>query len=140
MANLHFNGPQSPFYAIPWLRGHLPISPSYGSSCDEEARVAETSFGDGYAQVAPDGINSVARVWPLTFKNRSHDVVKAVRDFLRGTYPYFSDRAPSDYFFWTPPAPDDEAEVKVRCTVWKLTFDEYDVATLTCTFKEVFDP
>jgi phage-related protein len=58
-------------------------------------RVLSAKFGDGYEQVAADGINPAQQSWPLTFTERS-EFINPLRDFLdrHGSY---------KPFLWTPP-------------------------------------
>ena len=53
-------------------------------------------FGDGYAQRAPDGINTERQRWPLTFRGPEDEITPIV-EFLR--------RNRHTSFLWTPPMP-----------------------------------
>lgn len=63
-----------------------------------EIRFAEltASFGDGYVQRAPDGINTERQTWPLTFRGPVAEIEPIVA-FLR--------RNRHVSFLWTPPMP-----------------------------------
>lgn len=54
------------------------------------------SFGDGYVQRVPDGINTERHNWPLTFKGTEAEVAPII-EFLR--------RNAHTSFLWTPPMP-----------------------------------
>jgi phage-related protein len=58
-------------------------------------RTLKAQFGDGYSQVAADGINNVYDTWTLSFAGAYADVspVKSFLDTLQGYLP----------FYWTPP-------------------------------------
>jgi phage-related protein len=58
-------------------------------------RTLISQFGDGYSQVAADGINNTYDTWTLSFAGGSSDVtpVKTFLDALQGYLP----------FYWTPP-------------------------------------
>ena len=45
-------------------------------------RVRSAQFGDGYKQVAGDGINPETQTWPLTFQGREKDM-KPILAFVR---------------------------------------------------------
>ena len=76
-------------------------------------RVLVADFGDGYAQTAPDGVNTAVEEWSLSFDDYSITDIKTITDFLDGL-------RSSTAFFWTPP---DETVAKL----WRQTGD-YDVS------------
>lgn len=60
-----------------------------------EYRVIETQFGDGYAQISADGINT---------KNESYVVtVHAHEDKAKEIMAFFDRNKGAKSFFWTPP-------------------------------------
>ena len=60
-----------------------------------EYRTVETQFGDGYAQISTDGINT---------KNESYGVtVNAFEDKAREIMAFFDRHKGSKSFLWTPP-------------------------------------
>lgn len=46
-------------------------------------RILSAQFGDGYEQVAPDGINTENRTWSITYKNLPKDAFDTVISFIR---------------------------------------------------------
>ena len=69
--------------------------PDNGADGDVGHRRLEAKFGDGYMQVAGDGINTRTMVWNLKFE-RDQEVIYLVKDFLdrhAGVKP----------FYWQPP-------------------------------------
>lgn len=49
---------------------------------DHDEKIKEVSFGDGYGQVAPDGLNSIHRVFNnMRFVDFDDGETKKVRDF-----------------------------------------------------------
>lgn len=69
--------------------------PDNGADGDVSHRTLDVQFGDGYKQVAGDGINTRSMVWNLTFQRDQEEVfaVKAFLDRHGGVKP----------FFWQPP-------------------------------------
>lgn len=97
-----------------------------------EARVLRADFGDGYSQVAGDGINAYNETWQMSFNNRPKADVAAIRAFLDSV----SEISPFD---WTPP---DEVTVKK----WRLRGKysirdgERDARTISFTIERYFGP
>lgn len=66
-----------------------------GVSAAIDYRVIETQFGDGYAQVSADGINT---------KNESYGIkVHAMVNEAREIMDFFDEHKGVRSFFWTPP-------------------------------------
>lgn len=58
-------------------------------------RVIETQFGDGYAQISADGINT---------KNESYGItVHAFKEEAKAIMAFFDEHKGVKSFFWTPP-------------------------------------
>jgi len=57
-------------------------SPQNGPTADIQHRNTEVQYGDGYAQVAGDGINTESQKWPLTFIGMNEDIMPILA-FLR---------------------------------------------------------
>lgn len=57
-------------------------------------RVREAGFGDGYKQVAGDGLNPETQSWPVTFTGREQDILP-IHIFMRNHV--------INAFVWTPP-------------------------------------
>jgi len=90
-------------------------------------RVRSAQFGNGYRQVAGDGINNETQSWPLTFRGSESDITE-ILNFLReakGATP----------FNWTPPL--GEAGL-YTCATWGLTPHGAGIYTLTATFEQYF--
>lgn len=66
-----------------------------GITANIDYRVIETQFGDGYAQISSDGINT---------KNESYAIkVHAMADEARDIMAFFDEHKGAKSFFWTPP-------------------------------------
>lgn len=90
----------------------------------------EARFGDGYAQVAADGLNNARQSWPLTFVGREA-YVAAIRDF-------FDRHKGARSFLWTPPL-----GVQGRYLArggYQLTPKGKGLYSITATFEQVFHP
>lgn len=74
-------------------------------------RVLETRFGDGYSQRTKAGINNLSETWDLSYNNKTHTTLDAMRSFLET-------KAGVTAFTWTPP---DQAEIKVICRQWNIS-------------------
>lgn len=102
-------------------------SPAYSANLTVQPKVRTAVFGDGYQQRVGDGINTIRRMWGLTFTGLVANV-DSVESFLKTANGV-------DSFDWTPP---DEASGKFICKSWSRSKDTYGVDTLTATFEEVF--
>lgn len=98
-------------------------------AADVSFSVVETKFGDGYRQIAPNGINSRSESWPLTFTGTT-DRISQIRAFLDA-------RGGFDPFTWTNPLG----------VVGRFLASEYSIASLgngvqriTVTFDQDFTP
>lgn len=96
-----------------------------------DPRVLSASFGDGYVQRVPDGINADLGTWSVSFTNRPMAEATAIANFFR-------ERKGAIWFWWRP-EPDADL-VKVVAKPWKKTPVTRYVATVTATFTEVCDP
>ncbi len=94
----------------------------------ETARVRSAQFGDGYKQVANDGINNITQSWPLTYTGPSTDAF-SIRDFLRAHA--------GKSFYWTPPG---DVQGLFRCYSWTIQPRGGIGYTMTFTFEQAFSP
>lgn len=86
-------------------------------------------FGDGYRQVAGDGINNKVQSWPLTFSGSKQEM-QVVMSFL--------DRhAGIASFLWTPPM---GVEGYYEAPAYSLNPVGGDVYTVSATFNQIFKP
>lgn len=102
-------------------------SPAPGAAQDKTPRVRASQFGEGYQQRTPDGINTIARVWTLTFRRVTADV-DAIDAFLTA-------RNGAESFIWTPPT---GAAGKFICKKWGETVPALVLQEISATFEEVF--
>ncbi|WP_434642624.1 phage tail protein [Achromobacter piechaudii] len=86
-------------------------------------------FGDGYRQVAGDGINNKVQSWPLTFSGDRSEM---------GALIAFLDRhAGTASFLWTPPL---GVEGYYEAPVYNVMPVGGDVYSVSTTFQQVFRP
>jgi phage-related protein len=93
-------------------------------------KVLKAPFGDGYSQRAPDGLNSLLRVWDVQLNNRSSAECDAIIAFLRAQGGCLS-------FNWTPPSGDAALWVCSIPNGWTRTPQNGPLGSITCTFEEV---
>lgn len=107
-------------------------APSVGASQTKTFRVLRSSFGNGYEQVAVDGINSQRQEWSIAWQNIDIDTTLSdIKTFLDA-------RGANEAFYWTPPG---GTQIAVRMVDgYTETYDvTLNVASLSTTFKEVYD-
>ncbi|MDH0745728.1 phage tail protein [Pseudomonas sp. GD03842] len=92
-------------------------------------KTKKAQFGDGYKQVAADGINNRSETWPLTFRG-SEAYIKPIKQFLL-------DRGGSQSFYWTPPLGEQSLWT---CETYGITPLGGGMYTLTATFDQFFAP
>ncbi len=138
---LYFNTGDSAFFNDPTLTPNLvPIEPSYSTSLDAEYRMNTIQYGNGYKQREPDGLNNEKLVVQVVFQNMRADVIKAVDAFLRGGTNVY-DRNAAEYFFWQPPAQyGNVGVIKMTCDKWRIDPHSSQVASLSATFEQTFEP
>lgn len=94
-----------------------------------EFRLKSAKFGDGYQQVAQDGINNRAQFWPLTFVG-DEARIKAIVQFL--------DRhAGATSFYWTAPLGEPAL---YRCKGYQPSPLGAGLYSLAATFEQAFHP
>lgn len=92
-------------------------------------RTKSAKFGDGYEQVAQDGINNRSQSWPLTFTGQKSRIMEIAA---------FLDRhAGATPFFWTAPL---SAQALYRCKTYQPKSLGGGVYTLSATFEQAFYP
>jgi phage-related protein len=92
-------------------------------------RTLNAQFGDGYEQVAEDGLNNKVLEWPLTFEGDENEV-KPIYDFLKR-------HAGAKSFLWKPPL---EGQQLFRCSEIDIESIGGGIYSLSATFKQTFVP
>lgn len=102
--------------------------PSRGFSSDYKPRILEATFGDGYSQRVPDGINTNLGKWNLQFRNinlATADTILAFLDARNGT----------EAFTWTPPGKGQS--VSVICKEYGEVYTASIARTIQAKFEQV---
>ena len=107
----------------------LPDIPLSTSSAREQAAVDEVSFGDGYAQRSPMGINSIKRSYEVAWELIPHADADALTAFFRA-------RKGSEPFTWQPA--DLAAARKWVVKDWSRRRRSAAKADVTARFEEHF--
>ncbi|WP_374491580.1 phage tail protein [Brachymonas sp.] len=101
--------------------------PAYTSSGETKATVNVFSFGDGYSQRAPRGLNNVADTLALVFRLDAA-TWQSVDAFLRA-------KAGATPFLFSL---DGGPQRKYVCDDWKPTKEAPNLYTVQATFTQVF--
>ena len=104
---------------------------SYGSDSSFKVKVLEASFGDGYTQRTPDGINNIQEIWSVQWDRLDTTSRDEIIDF-------FVARKGSESFNWTPPR--QSLPKKFYCKDWSSTPVEGEgLFNIKAKFEQVFD-
>ena len=107
------------------------ITPSYGAQKTSAPKLQVVSFGDGYEQRVSFGINQNPKEWSLTWNNITEANSDTIETFLDAR------AADGASFDWTPPA--EATPYKWVCAEWDKTITYTGRATITATFRQVFE-
>lgn len=102
--------------------------PNADHSKQVKPAVVKASFGDGYSQRMPDGMNSAPEIWTLTFTG-TREEIDPIDDFLTEHLGALS-------FNWRTPEVRDGTFV---CPEWTKRRESGVKVTLSCKFEQVFD-
>ena len=108
------------------------ITASYGAQKSSKPVVRTTQFGDGYEQRTRFGLNQNPKEWSLTWQNITEANADTIETFLDAR------AADGASFDWTPP--DTATSYKWVCQQWDKTIPYIGRATITATFRQVFEP
>lgn len=96
-----------------------------GTSASVKPRVHSAKFGDGYQQVAKDGINNLQPEYKVKFSLLNQATYQAILDFLES-------HAGATAFDWTPYG---RTAGKYRCDDWDYSFNI--TGDISATFRQV---
>ena len=108
------------------------ITASYGAQKSSKPKMRMTQFGDGYEQRTTFGLNQNPKEWNLTWQNITEANADTIETFLDAR------AADGASFDWTPP--DSATSYKWVCQQWDKTIPYTGRATITATFRQVFEP
>lgn len=103
------------------------VAPSPGTTITPTISLNETSFGDGYTQSSPKGLNHIRRSISLKWEGLTVAQVKEIETFLVGQGGYKP-------FYFTHFS--DGAQRKWTCKEWTISFGA--PPKVTATFQEDF--
>lgn len=109
------------------------ITPTYGATKNSQPKIHSVNFGDGYEQRITYGIP--AQMNPKTWSLR-WEVSEADADTIETFLDARAEDAAS--FDWSPP--DETATYKWVCTEWSKSIPYLNRATITASFRQVFEP
>lgn len=103
------------------------VAPSPGTQRSPEVSLTRASFGDGYTQAAPKGLNHIRRTLSLKWDGLTPVQIAALESFMveQGGYKPF-------YFTHLP----EGVRRKWTCDTWSASFGT--PATFSCTLREDF--
>ena len=107
------------------------ITPTYGLQKSSSPVVRTVRFGDGYEQRTSLGINQNPKVYNLTFEVSETDS-DTIETFLDARA---ADNASFDF---TPPG--EGSSSKFVCEEWSKSIPYLNRATISATFRQVFEP
>lgn len=107
------------------------ITPAYGATKSSAPKVRKTQFGDGYENRVTFGLNQNPKTWDLTWQNITEANSDTIETFLDAR------AVDGASFDWTPPG---ESSAKWVCETWQKTIPYTGRATITATFRQVFEP
>ncbi|UAN43834.1 phage tail protein [Serratia sp. JSRIV001] len=93
-------------------------------------RVRTAQFGDGYKQVAGNGLNIETQTWPLSFTGQKAQMLPLLE---------FARSHTTKSFFWTPPY-GVKGLYRVVADSIKATPVGGSVMTVSATFEQAFAP
>ena len=108
------------------------IEASFGITKKNQPFVTQTRFQDGYEQVIKFGLNINPKEYSLSFNNITEAESDTIETFLNARI------EDGDYFNWQ--APDEPTTSKYRALNRKKQIKFPGRATITVTFREVFEP
>jgi len=120
--------------AIGFTVGVTLVTPDKMLSRATQPKVRLASFGDGYEQRLPDGINTLKETFSLSFNTRTKEDIDDIVTFFdtnKGVVP----------FDFTIPDTNQGGEVtiKVVCPTWNKVFDYGEYYSCTATFNRVYE-
>ena len=107
------------------------VTPTYGAQKSSAPNFRIARFGDGYEQRTTFGLNQNPKQWDLTW-NVSETDADTIETFLDAR------AADGASFEWTPLG--ESNEYNWVCEQWSKSIPYLNRATITATFRQVFEP
>lgn len=111
----------------------LPLTTKISQSSNKsiKANILVASFGDGYSQRVPNGINYTKQNWTIQWENITLSELTTVESSIATT------RYGADYFTWTPF--NDGSQKKFRYLTHDVIFHSGDICSVTMQLMQVYD-
>jgi|LakMenEpi03Aug12_release.lakeMendotaPanAssembly.Ray.scaffolds.fasta_scaffold924325_2 phage-related protein len=107
---------------------------SQASQMKRAPKMLVSSFGDGYEQIAPDGINNVRQQWTIVWENLNSTDCATLENTWATT------RYGADYVTWTPPLPSPlNVQKKYRINSMEMVAASGNIYTYNAQITQVFD-
>ena len=94
------------------------------------------SFGDGYEQRKPIGINNVEEEYTVNFVNRPSTEIDDLETFLDGLQAV----DPLRFVIEDTNVSPGERTITVVCDSWNITTPNFGVKSLSATLRRVYEP
>ena len=107
------------------------ITPTYGQVKTSQPNTRRVVFGDGYESRVIFGLNQNPKAYQLTFEVSETDA-DTIETFLDAR------AVDSDAFDFTPPG--EASSSKFVCESWSKSIPYLNRATISATFRQVFEP
>ena len=124
-----------------WLDGATTsttrVTPDKTMTRSTTPKVFLAQFGDGYEQRAADGINSIKEEYTLSFNSRKKQEIDAIVSTLEARKGVTS----FDFVIPSTAANGNLAEktIRVVCSTYSQTYDNFDFYSLSATFRRVYE-
>jgi len=122
---------------IKQIDGTLVATPDKAMTKSSAPRILTASFGDGYEQRIPDGINTLNETYSLSFKTRDKTDIDDIVLFLD------TQKNVSKFILTLPDTNNTtrtgERDVKVVSTTYSVNYEYDNFYSLTLSLKRVFE-
>lgn len=115
--------------------GSLQVIPDKGLSRQTTPNVLVASFGDGYEQRLPNGINNLNETFSISFNTRTKEEIDDIIGYLASL------QGATSFDFTIPDSNNSgETTIKVVCPSFSQVYAFDDYYTATATFRRVYEP
>lgn len=106
-------------------------APDWGFGSDAKAKVAVSSFGDGYELRRPDGLNHITESWSPVWSSLDPATAYSAYQWLR-------QRLEWKAFLWAHPTRN--SQVRVVCESVSMSDEDFGRSTLRASFRQDHNP
>lgn len=107
-----------------------PINPQPGAKLSRTLTLLKASFGEGYTQTSPDGMNHIRKSWDLTWPVLTYDQAMSIDNF-------FQDLGGYQAFVYTVPGTADD--LNWTCEQWDMTVNQGGTYQITARIVRSFN-